>query len=123
MSTIKKTKIHEKKSNELKKSTFGSTLKIKVSLSPVLSTITSPAKSAKNIKSQSNVYELNRKLLATPKTPKSSSSCKISIKCIEKKTTFPNKDDDLSPIISRKSKGLSMTEEEYKEIQLILKNL
>ena len=123
MSSIKKLITQENKTNKFRKAAPRNILRVKVSLSPEISRIRHSIVPPIIKKSKSNECKINQKYLAPLKISNSASNCKLSIRCIEKKIIFHKADDDLSPILSKNNKGFSMTEEELKETQLMLKNL
>ena len=123
MSSRQKPKPQEKSKKTPKKSVKKPATIVKVSLSPIISSIPSPVRLVKTLKSHSSISDLKIHIIRTPKIGKSSSINQISIKSIEKKVSFSKEDDEPSPIVPKKTKGFSMTEEEYNELRLMLSNL
>lgn len=97
---------------------------IRVSISPVYSAVPSPLKILRTIKSSKNICFSPKKSEKSGKSPEAVFGTQISIKSIEKKVNFSkNESDEPSPIIVKHSKGFSMTEEELKDLRLMLRNL
>lgn len=96
---------------------------IRKGLSPTVSSKTSPIRIIKTIKSQSNIYYQPKMIPCTPIPVMSASPCTITIKSVEKKVKLIDEEEEPSPIVSTQAKNFfSMTEEEIKELRLILKD-
>jgi hypothetical protein len=120
-----KSKIGERFVKPVKKPVQARPSLIAIHKTPVISSLASPIRIIKTIKSQSNLYYPSRPNIKSPKASLQVPQCKLAIKSIEKKVSLLNdEDDEPSPIESNRGKGFfSMTEEEFTEFNLFLKDL
>ena len=120
-----KSKIGERFAKPVKRLVQARPSLITIHKTPVISSLASPIRLIKTIKSQSNLYYPSRQSIKSPKAPVQVPQCKLAIKSIEKKVNLLiDEEDEPSPIESSRGKGFfSMTEEEFKEFNLFLKDL
>jgi hypothetical protein len=123
MSSVKKPQSQEKflktgkKINEPRKS-------LQQALSPTVSSVKSPIRIIKTMKSQSNIFYPKKVSIKRPVPTPLSPTYTITIKSVEKKVDLLKDSEEPSPIISKSKKGFySMTEEEYKDFNLFLKEM
>ena len=92
--------------------------------SPTIAAVKSPIRIIKTMKSQSNIFYPQKISIKRPIPTPVSPTYKITIKSIEKKVDLLKDSEEPSPIVSKNKKGFySMTEEEYKEFGLFLKEM
>ena len=92
--------------------------------SPTIAAVKSPIRIIKTMKSQSNIFYPQKISIKRPIPTPVSPTYKITIKSVEKKVNLLRDSEEPSPIASKNKKGFySMTEEEYKEFGLFLKEM
>ena len=92
--------------------------------SPTMTAVKSPIRIIKTMKSQSNIFYPQKISIKRPIPTPVSPTYKITIKSVEKKVNLLRDNEEPSPIASKNKKGFySMTEEEYKEFGLFLKEM